>query len=319
MRVFVTGHRGLVGSAVCRRLREAGHEVLTAGQVDLTQSDSAFVLDQLWSDEPPDAMVMCAAYVGGIAENVARGRLFLQQNLRIQDTCFRYASMNKLERLVFLGSVCVYPRGATRPITEDALLTGPFEPTNRPYALAKIVGIETVNLERASGSTGWVSLMPSNIYGPGDNFNLATAHALPALLHKAMTLHHGQWAHAPSRRPALHVWGNPETYREQMYVDDLADAITFILQQKTLEHGVYNVGSGVGASIGTLARMILEVAGLDNHTEIVFDKDRPVGAPERILDSWRIRALGWAPKTGLLQGLSWTWRWMLAHHSEMRV
>jgi GDP-L-fucose synthase len=333
MRVFVTGHRGLVGSAVCRRLRAAGIEVLTAGHVDLTDINASNFLGDLWADAPPDAMVMCAARVGGIRDNSVFGSCYLRDNLKIQETCFDYAINEDIERVIFLGSVCVYPRDAPRPIREDALLTGPFEPTNEPYALAKTVGIKMVNLlpglalgldrgrlrrlERRSGRSRWVSLMPSNLYGLGDNFNLSSAHALPALLHKAMNIML-EIRRDPLSQKSLEVWGRSDTYREQTYVDDLAEAIWLMLNQTSFEYNVYNVGSGDGASIGTLAQMILKMTGLYD-TQIVFDDTKPAGAPERILDSSRIRALGWAPKTSLLHGLEKTWEWMLANHSELRL
>lgn len=291
-RIWVAGHRGMVGGAVVRRLATEDCEVITAGRdvVDLT--DQAAV-DSWMADTKPDAIVMAAAKVGGILANNTRPVDFLQDNIILQANVFRAAHANDVERFLFLGSSCIYPKLAPQPIPEDSLLTGPLEPTNEWYAIAKIAGIKMAQAYRKQYGRDWISAMPTNLYGPGDNYDLQSSHVLPALLRK---FHEAKAAGASE----VTVWGSGTPLREFLHCDDLADALVFLLKDYSgYEH--VNVGSGVEVTIRELAETIARVVGYE--AELVFDSSKPDGTPRKLMDSARLHDMGWNQARPLDQGI----------------
>lgn len=300
-RVFVAGHRGLVGSAVARRLTASGYEILTRTRADLDLRDGAATRDFL-ERARPDAVVLAAARVGGILANSTRPVQFLEDNLRIQLSVVAGAHAAGVRRLLFLGSSCIYPRLAPQPITEDALLTGPLEPTNEAYAIAKIAGIVQVRSYRRQYGASYVSAMPTNLYGPGDNFDLETSHVLPALIRR---LHEAREA----GRDAVVLWGSGSPRREFLHVDDLAAACELLLRRYDGE-GVVNVGRGEDLTIRELAQTVARVVGYTG--ELRWDTSRPDGTPRKLLDIGRLTALGWRPRIPLEEGIAATHRAWLA-------
>ncbi len=310
-RIFVAGHRGLVGSAVVRRLSREDCAVLTAGRTELDLLSQAATLAYL-ERERPDAVVVAAAKVGGIHANRSQPAEFLYQNLMIEANLIHGAYLAGVKRLLFLGSNCVYPRLAPQPISEDSLLTGPFEPTNEWYAIAKIAGIKLCQAFRIEHGLDYVSAMPANLYGPGDNFDLEKSHVLPALLRKA---HEAKQAGARQ----FTVWGSGRPRREFMHNDDLADALVFLLERFSGGPPV-NVGMGSDMSIRELAETVARVIGLD--AELVFDTSMPDGTPGKLMDTQCLTALGWKPKIGLEEGIGQTYAWyleQLARSADMRL
>jgi len=298
-RVFVAGHGGLAGSAVVRRLAGEGCEVLSAARGDLDLRDQGAVRDFIILHNL-SIVVLAAAKVGGIGANMAEPVAMLTDNILIQTNVMRAAHEAGVERLVFLGSSCIYPKDAVQPIVEDALGTGPLEETNRAYAMAKIAGIEMVQSYRRQYGSDWISLMPCNLYGPGDRFDLQRSHVIPALMMKAHA--------AKVSGGDFVVWGSGQPLREFMYVDDLADAIIFALKHYTGER-ILNVGSGEEISIGDLAVMIADVVGFRG--EIVFDASKPDGVARKVLDVSRMREAGWSASTSLRDGLTHMYEWYL--------
>jgi GDP-L-fucose synthase len=305
-RIWVAGHTGMVGSAIVRALAARGIEALTAprAQLDLTrQADvECFVADQ-----KPDAIVMAAARVGGILANDSYPADFLGQNLAIQDNVYAAAHKADVDRLVFLGSSCIYPKLAPQPIHEDSLLTGPLEPTNEWYAIAKIAGVKLADAYRRQHGRDYISVMPTNLYGPGDNFDLTTSHVLPALIRKA---------HEAKLRgdAAITIWGSGTPRREFLHVDDCADAIVFLLERYH-EPGPINVGSGSDLTISELAEIVCEVVGFKG--TIDTDSSKPDGTPRKLMSSDRLRAMGWTPKIRLREGIASTYEWFLAHPGKL--
>ncbi|WP_405456520.1 GDP-L-fucose synthase [Streptomyces sp. NBC_00101] len=297
-RIFVAGHRGLVGSAVVRRLTEDGHEVLTRGRDLLDLRDGARTEAYL-RDVRPDAVVLAAAKVGGIMANSTWPVQFLEDNLRIQLSVIAGAHAAGTERLLFLGSSCIYPKHAPQPISEDALLTGPLEPTNEAYALAKIAGIVQTQSYRRQYGASYISAMPTNLYGPGDNFDLATSHVLPALVRR---FHEAKRDAAPS----VTLWGSGTPRREFLHVDDLASACSLLLTSYDGDDPV-NVGCGEDLTIRELAETVREVTGYRG--EIRWDTSKPDGTPRKLLDVERLTALGFAPKISLRDGIAGTYAW----------
>ncbi|MFF3733922.1 GDP-L-fucose synthase family protein [Streptomyces sp. NPDC002476] len=299
-RVFVAGHRGLVGSAVLRRLTAAGHEVITRdrGLLDLRDAErtAAFL-----HEERPDAVVLAAARVGGIMANDTYPVQFLEDNLRIQLSVVSGAHAAGVERLLLLGSSCIYPRLAPQPIPESALLTGPLEPTNEAYALAKIAGVVQVRSYRRQYGASYISAMPTNLYGPGDNFDLETSHVLPALIRRF---------HEARRDgvPAVTLWGSGRPRREFLHVDDLAAACLLLLERYDGEEPV-NIGCGEDLSIGELAALVKEVTGYRGAVE--WDTSKPDGTPRKLLDVTRLAALGFTPRIPLRDGIAGTYAWWL--------
>jgi GDP-L-fucose synthase len=293
-RIFVAGHRGMVGSALVRRLRAGGYgNVLTRsrGELDLLDQRAVFAfLEQ----ERPDYIFLAAAKVGGIQANNTYRADFIYQNLVVACNLIHGAHLAGVERLCFLGSSCIYPRDCAQPIKEEYLLTGPLEPTNEPYAIAKIAGIKLCENYNRQYGRQYLSVMPTNLYGPGDNYDLATSHVLPALIRKAYEA--GQRSAA-----AFTVWGSGTPRREFLHVDDLADACVFLMEQGVSE-GLYNVGCGSDVTIRELAETVAEVVGFRGQLE--FDAGKPDGTPRKLLDVSRMAALGWRASTGLRQGIA---------------
>ncbi len=304
--VYVAGHRGLAGSAVARAIDADGSREWvgrTHAELDLLDRDAVF---SFMADTKPDAVVVAAAKVGGIAANSAFPVEFLTENLQIQSNLIDAAHHADVPRLVFLGSSCIYPKFAPQPIHEDSLLTGALEPTNDAYAIAKIAGIRLVDAYRSEYGRHWVSAMPTNLYGPGDNFDLETSHVLPALMHR---FHDAKVAGDPS----VTVWGTGAPLREFLHVDDLATAVLHLLDNYD-EPGPINVGFGEDLPIRELAELVADVVGYEG--ELVWDASRPDGTPRKILDSSRIRASGWEPRIGLREGLESTYAWYLAQLAD---
>lgn len=297
-RVWVAGHTGMVGSALCRALEARGTEVLKVGRQELDLRDQARVYDWLEATKP-DAIIFSAAKVGGILANDSYPADFIHDNLVIQSNVIHGAHLAGVNRLVFLGSSCIYPKFAEQPIKEESLLTGALEPTNEWYAVAKIAGLKMCQAYRKQYGRSYVSVMPCNLYGVNDHFDLNNSHVLPALLRK---LHTAKLENSPN----VVVWGTGSPLREFLYVDDLASAVVFCLDNyDKAEH--INIGSGNDVSIGDLARLIKRVVGYDG--ELTFDVSKPDGTPRKLMDSSRIRALGWEPKWSLERGIAATYRW----------
>ncbi len=301
-RVWVAGHNGMVGAALVRRLAREGCEILTVGRdaVDLRRQAAT---EDWMAGARPDAVFMAAARVGGIHANDTQPADFLYDNLAIETNVIAAACRTGVKKLMFLGSSCIYPRHAPQPIPEDALLTGPLEPTNEWYAVAKIAGIKLCQAYRRQHGCDFISAMPTNLYGPGDNFDLSTGHVGAALMMKA---HAAKLAKAP----AIEVWGTGRPRRELMYVDDLADALVFLMQHYSEAEHV-NVGTGTDLSIRELAEMIADVVGFEG--DFAFDASRPDGTPRKLLDVGRLSRLGWRSTTGLGDGLRATYDWYLRH------
>ena len=296
-RVYVAGHRGMVGSAVWRALESAGFTDLigwSSAEVDLTDRDSA--MDAVLSARP-DVVVVAAAKVGGIMANATYPVEFLTDNLRIQTNLFDAAHAADVDRLLFLGSSCIYPRMVPQPIPESALLTGPLESTNDAYAIAKIAGIIGVQSYRREYGRRWISAMPTNLYGPGDTFDLETAHVLPALIRR---FHEASLAGAPS----VTLWGTGSPRREFLHVDDLAAACLRLLDVYDEDEHI-NVGVGDDVTIAELAALVADVVGYSG--EVEWDAAKPDGTPRKLLDVSRISALGWEPQIGLAEGIGSTY------------
>ncbi len=303
-RIFVAGHRGMVGSAICRRLAAEGCEILTAGRDAMDLRDQATV--RAWfAQEKPDAVFLAAAKVGGILANSTYPADFLYDNLMIETNIIEAAHRTDVAKLLFLGSSCIYPKLAEQPMKEDALLTGPLEPTNEWYAIAKIAGIKLCEAYRQQHGRDYISAMPTNLYGPGDNFDLTSSHVLPALIRKA---DEGKAAGA-SEMP---VWGTGSPLREFLHVDDLADGCVFLMKRYSGAQHV-NIGSGEEISILDLTKMVCDVVGFDG--DIVTDPTKPDGTPRKLMDSGRLHALGWKPSIALRDGIAATYEWFLQEHS----
>ncbi|MGI4879136.1 MAG: GDP-L-fucose synthase family protein [Janthinobacterium lividum] len=292
-RIWVAGHRGMVGSAFVRRLEREQVDVLTVGRSDLDLQRAADVGAWVTANRP-DVVIIAAARVGGIAANAAMPVDFLHDNLMIEANILRAAAAAGVAKLLFLGSSCIYPKFAEQPIREEALLTGSLEPTNQWYAIAKIAGIKLAEAYRAQFGLDFISAMPTNLYGPGDNYDLESSHVIPALLRKAVEARDAGAA-------AMTVWGTGTPRREFMHVDDLADALVFILQHYSeAEH--INVGTGTDVTIADLARTICDVVGCTS--ELRFDTTRPDGTPRKLMDSQKLARLGWSSRIGLRDGLA---------------
>jgi GDP-L-fucose synthase len=303
-RVWVAGHRGMVGSALVRRLAEENCEVLTAGRDTLDLLDQAAV--RSWTTrEKPDAVFLAAAKVGGILANDSFPADFLYQNLVIETNIVDAAHRAAVAKLCFLGSSCIYPKFAEQPIVEEALLTGPLEPTNEWYAIAKIAGIKLAQSYRRQYGADYISAMPTNLYGPGDNFDLNSSHVLPALIRKA---HEAKVSGAKT----MPLWGSGTPMREFLHVDDCADACVFLMKSYS-DAGHINVGSGSDIAIVDLARLVIEVVGAD--VAIELDTGKPDGTPRKLMSNAKLAAMGWSPKIDLHEGIAATYDWFLAHHA----
>lgn len=302
--VYVAGHAGLVGRALVRRLQEGGYRSLILSTHQELDLEDGKAVNGFFEATRPDVVFLAAAHVGGIAANSARPADFLRKNLAIGLNVITAAQRTGVRRLLNLGSSCIYPRDAPQPIREEHLLTGPLEPTNEAYAVAKIAAVKLCQAYNRQMGTTFISAMPTNLYGPGDNFDLETSHVLPALLRK---FHEAREA----GRTEVVVWGTGRPRREFMHVDDLADACVFLMEQ---EHPpeLVNVGTGKDLSVAELAQMVREVVGFAG--SIVYDPSRPDGAPRKLLDVRRMTEAGWTARVALRPGLEETYRWFQTHH-----
>ncbi len=307
-RIYVAGHSGLVGGAIMRRLQRKGHETLITrshAELDLTNQDA---VNQFFDEQRPEYVFLAAAKVGGILANSTYPADFIRENLQIEVNVIDAAHRSGVRKLVFLGSSCIYPKMSPQPIKEEYLLTGPLEPTNEAYAIAKIAGLTMVKAYRQQYGFNGISLMPTNLYGPGDNFDLETSHVLPALIRK---FDDAKRAGAPN----VTVWGSGTPRREFLHVDDLADAAAFLMDKYDGEDLV-NVGVGHDVSIADLAALVAQVVGYEG--EIVYDTSKPDGTPQKLLDNSRLLSLGWRPKVSLKDGITKTYRWYLESGSRQR-
>lgn len=297
-RVYVAGHRGMVGAAVVRRLERESCEILTAGRDETDLRDQASVRAWFYNHRP-DVVILAAAKVGGILANDTYPAGFLYDNLAIEMNVIESAYRANVEKLLFLGSSCIYPKQAPQPIPETALLTGPLEPTNEWYAIAKIAGLKLCEAYRKQHGVDYISAMPTNLYGPGDNFDLQNSHVIPALMRKA---HSAKVA----GKNGLTIWGTGKPRREFLYVDDCADALIFLLKNYSGDKHV-NVGSGSDMTIAELARLLMEVVGLEG--EIQFDPSKPDGAMRKLMSGDKLAQMGWKPQTPIKEGLQATYQW----------
>lgn len=299
-RIFVAGHAGLVGSAIVRRLRAAGHETIvtrTRAELDLLNQSA---VHRFFREERIHVVFVAAARVGGIHANATRQADFLYENLVIATNVLHAAAENAVEKLLFLGSSCIYPRHAEQPIREESLLTGPLEPTNEGYAIAKIAGLKLCEYYQKQYGKRFVSAMPTNLYGPGDNFDPLGSHVIPALLRR---FHEAKVAGAQE----IVVWGTGTPRREFLYAEDLADALYVLMEQYEAPETI-NVGTGEDVTIAELAELVKRTVGFEGR--IVFDPSKPDGTPRKLLDVSRISRLGWRPAWSLAAGLRETYRWM---------
>lgn len=297
-KVWVAGHRGMVGSAITRRLQSENCEVLTAGREVLDLTRQAEVEDWL-AQNTPDVVFLAAARVGGILDNDTYPAEFIRDNLAVETNVIHGAWKTKVSKLLFLGSSCIYPKLAPQPMPEEALLTGPLEPTNEWYAIAKIAGIKMCQAYRKQYGCDFISAQPTNLYGTGDNFDLKASHVIPALIAKA---HAAKLAGAK----AMEVWGSGTPKREFLFVDDLADALVFLMKTYSGELQI-NVGSGQELTIRDVAQAVVDVVGFKG--DLVFDASKPDGSPRKLLDTTRLDAMGWRAKTDIVDGLSQAYSW----------
>nr|WP_294810991.1 GDP-L-fucose synthase [uncultured Sphingomonas sp.] len=299
-RIWVAGHRGMVGSAIVRRLASEGCDVLTATRADADLSDQAST--RAWmSANRPDAVFVAAAKVGGILANSTYPADFLYDNLMISANVIEAAHRSRVEKLLFLGSSCIYPKFAEQPIREDSLLTGPLEPTNEWYAIAKIAGIKLCQAYRTQYGDDFISAMPTNLYGPGDNFDLQSSHVMPALIRKA---HEAKQSGASS----ITVWGSGTPRREFLHADDCADACIYLMKHYSDSEHV-NVGSGGDVTIAELTELVCEVVGFEGN--LVYDRAQPDGTPRKLMSAEKLRTMGWAPSILLRDGIRTTYDWFL--------
>ena len=306
-RVYVAGHRGMVGSALMRRLAGEGCTLLTAPrtELDLRRQDQ---VEAWFAANKPDVVFLAAARVGGIWANSNFPGEFIYENMMVEANVIEAARANGVAKLLFLGSACIYPRDAPQPIPESALLTGPLEPTNEWYAIAKIAGIKLAQGYRQQYGCDFISAQPTNLYGPGDNFDLKQSHVIPALMRKAE-------AAKAAGEATMPIWGSGTPRREFLHVDDLADALVFLAQHYS-DAGIVNVGSGEEVTIRELAETVNRVVGFDG--TLTFDASKPDGVMRKLVDVSKINALGWRHRYGLEEGLAHTYRWFLEHHADAR-
>jgi GDP-L-fucose synthase len=317
MRIYVAGHRGMVGGAISRKLRERGVEVITRTHAELDLTDQVAVR-AFFASEKPDGVVLAAAKVGGIHANNTYPADFIYENLMIEANVVHQAYTAGVQRLLFLGSSCIYPRAVEQPMREDALLTGVLEPTNEPYAVAKIAGIKLCESYNRQYGTDYRSVMPTNLYGPGDNFHPENSHVMPALIRR---FHEA----AASGTEEVVIWGTGTPYREFLHVDDMAEASLFVfdLEKETYEANTtpmlshINVGYGEDVTIAELAHLVAEVTGFSGRT--VFDISKPDGTRRKLMDSSRLTSMGWRPSITLFEGVRQTYTWFLNYVESSRL
>ena len=300
--VYVAGHAGLVGSALVRALETKGQSWVGSTRAELDLLDRAKVCEYI-ADTQPSAVIVAAARVGGIVANNSLPVEFLTDNIRISTNILDACHDAKIPRVLFLGSSCIYPRMAPQPIKEEYLLTGPLEPTNESYAIAKIAGLKLVQAYRRQHGHRWISAMPTNLYGPGDNFDLETSHVLPATLRKFVTAHE-------NGNKVVEMWGTGSPQREFLHVDDLAEACLHLLEHYDDESPI-NIGTGQDITINQLAEIVAEIVGYKG--EVFWDTSRPDGTPRKLLDVSRIMRTGWKPSISLRDGIEDTYKWYLEH------
>ena len=302
-RIFVAGHKGMVGSAILRQLAHEPCEIITAtrNDVDLTRQDQ---VEKFIEKTQPDAIIMAAAKVGGIHANNTLPAEFLYTNLMIEANITQAAYKSGIKRMLFLGSSCIYPKFAEQPITENALLTGPLEPTNEWYAIAKIAGIKLASAYRRQYGVDYISAMPTNLYGPNDNFDLMNGHVLPALLRKA---HEAK----VNNHPSITIWGTGKARREFLHVDDCAKALVFLLQNYSEDEHI-NIGMGADLTILELAQLMCDVVGFEG--KIIHDLSKPDGTPRKLMSSDKLKSMGWSPSIDLRDGIASTYQWFLDSH-----
>ncbi|RYF17286.1 MAG: GDP-L-fucose synthase [Oxalobacteraceae bacterium] len=311
MRIYVAGHRGMVGGAISRKLRERGAEVITRTHAELDLTDQAAVRT-FFASEKPDGVVLAAAKVGGIHANNTYPADFIYENLMIEANVIHQAYVASVQRLLFLGSSCIYPRAVEQPMREDALLTGVLEPTNEPYAVAKIAGIKLCESYNRQYGTDYRSVMPTNLYGPGDNFHPENSHVMPALIRR---FHEA----AASGAEEVVIWGTGTPYREFLHVDDMAEASLFVfdLDKETYEANTeamlshINVGYGEDVTIAELAHLVADITGFTGR--VSFDTTKPDGTMRKLMDSSRLNAMGWKPSVSLINGVRETYAWFIAN------
>lgn len=302
----MAGHTGMVGSAICRRLVRAGYSVMgPSSRVDLCDQQAVL---ELLAELKPDWVFLAAAKVGGIHANKTYPAQFIYQNLMIQTNLIHAAYLNGVRKLLFLGSSCIYPRLAPQPMKEEYLLSGYLEPTNQPYSIAKIAGIAMCQSYSREYGANFISVMPTNLYGPNDNFDLENSHVIPAILRKTHEAHQ-------SGAEFVEIWGSGKPQREFLHVDDVADACLFLMENYD-SRGIVNIGSGVEISIRDLALLIKDVVGFEG--DIRFNTSMPDGMPRKLLDVSRISALGWKPTLSLRQGLESTYQWFQNNRQRLR-
>lgn len=316
MKYYVAGHRGMVGGAILRKLEDRGNEVITRSSTELDLTDQAAV-KQFFINERPDFVILAAAKVGGILANNTYPAQFIYENLMMEANVIHQAYQAGVQKLLFLGSSCIYPRAVAQPMREDALLTDVLEPTNEPYAIAKIAGIKLCESYNRQYGTDYRSVMPTNLYGPGDNFHPQNSHVLPALLQR---FHEA----AQNKQDEVVIWGTGTPKREFLHVDDMAEASLFVLD---LEQEIYeantepmlshiNVGTGTDISIGELAALIAEVTGFEG--KISFDTEKPDGSLRKLMDISRLNSMGWSASIELKEGIRATYQWFLENHETLR-
>jgi GDP-L-fucose synthase len=315
-RIFLAGHTGLVGGSIYRTLQAQGFtDIIVRDYRELDLTDPA-ATRRFFAEERPDAVIDAAAKVGGILANWEQPWEFIEQNMLIELNLIGEAFRHEVKRLVFLGSSCIYPREAPQPLREEYLLTGPLEETNRSYAIAKIAGIEMCRSLNRQYGTDYLSLMPTNLYGPGDNFDLESSHVLPAMIRKFHDAKVALEAGAVGPETGLALWGTGKPRREFLYVEDVGRAITFCLQNvhaADVPDGLLNVGCGEDLTIRELADIVQRTVGYEG--PVLWDDSRPDGTPRKLMDVTRIRSLGWAPEVGLEDGIRRTYDWYLAHRA----
>ena len=308
-KIYIAGHRGMVGSACWRALTSAGYNNLigmTSKELDLRNQQ---VVDDFIKTEKPDVIIGSAAKVGGILANDTYPYEFLMDNMLIQNNLLRSAHENDIEKFIFLGSSCIYPKHAKQPLKEEYLLTGPLEPTNEWYAIAKISGVKLIEALRKQYSRDYVSLMPTNLYGPNDNFDLENSHVLPAMIRKFHEAKH-------DNHSSVILWGSGSPLREFLHVDDFAQAVLFALENK-LDDYLYNVGSGSDLTIKALAKMIQKVIG--HNGQVLWDDSKPNGTPKKLMDSYKLNDMGWESSTELIDGIKKTYEWFLKSNQSHKI
>ncbi|MFZ4622102.1 MAG: GDP-L-fucose synthase [Bacteroidota bacterium] len=305
-KIFIAGHRGLVGSAILRLLQERGYTNLifkTKSELDLSNQSA---VKEFFELEKPEYVFLAAAKVGGIHANNSYPAEFIYQNLSVQNNVIHFSKMNGVKKLCFLGSSCIYPKLAPQPMKEEYLLDGKLEPTNEPYAVAKIAGIEMAKSYNRQYGTDYISVMPTNLYGPNDNFDLQNSHVLPALIRKFVEA-------KEQNHPSVVLWGSGKPRREFLYVDDMADACIYLMNTYSGNDFV-NIGTGEDVTILEVAKMIKEIVGFDGALE--FDASKPDGTPRKLLDVSRINALGWKAKVPLREGLAKAINWYIHNRTK---